>query len=559
MSPTLSVCLMTGGPGPRVAALLALLRPHAGELVVALDDRADQATGAAISGIADTTIRYRYREPVDRPLPWLFSLCRNDWILNIDDDEIPGAELLAELPELIAATEVTHYWLMRKWLWPDAGSAIAEHPWTSDYQLRLVRNDPLLLRFPSETHRPICVLGPHRVVQAPLYHADAILNTVEQRAAKARKYEALRPGKRVGGGPMNHVFHLPERREGILTEPLPEADAALVRAVLDAPWPPKHEPGEPIAVVSDQEIDRLWAGRLLGASDRRGEIAWLEVPRELTASNERTFAVSVTNRGGQAWPGGKYGEPGVRLTYEWLDDGGAVVESGPWTAIPAELASGAEQTVLLHVVAPPAAGRYRLRVDLIQEHVGWFGNAIECDVEVTRRLRVALAGDADAVARTLDQLAEEAPSFEPVVLSSEPKPLFGPPRAPDARAYLLDGTPTGRLREFRVLAARTIALVRVARGLKAGVPVRPLLRDAQPFLEELGASSHLLLVGPTERFGTRELWLQLAMVSAARELGVEVIVQRGATARPHGLLDRVLLRKVLWQTRVVEPGELGLV
>jgi hypothetical protein len=67
-----------------------------------------------------------------------------------------------------------------------------------------------------------------------------------------------------------------------------------------------------------------------------------------------------------------------------------------------------------------------------------------------------------------------------------------------------------------------------------------------------------LLVGGTERFGTRELWLQLATAAAARELGVVVVIQRGATAVPHGLLDRILLRKVLWRARIVESGMLGL-
>src|SRR5205814_7225008 len=126
---------------------------------------------------------------------------------------------------------------LRRWLWPDEGSAIAEHPWSTDYQLRLVRNDPLLLAFPSETHRPLEALGPHRFLRLPLYHADLLLNPLERREAKARRYEALRPGKRVGGGPMNHVFHLPERRPGLRTEPLPDGDAELVRRVLGGAAP----------------------------------------------------------------------------------------------------------------------------------------------------------------------------------------------------------------------------------------------------------------------------------------------------------------------------------
>src|SRR5439155_4625803 len=142
--------------------------------------------------------------------------------------------LLEALPALVHATDVTHYWLLRRWLWPDQGSSIAEHPWSTDYQLRLVRNDPLLLRFPSETHRPLEALGPHRFLRLPLYHADLVLKPFAEREAKARKYEALRPGKRIAGAPLNHAFHLPELRPGLRTEPLPEADRELVRTVLGA-------------------------------------------------------------------------------------------------------------------------------------------------------------------------------------------------------------------------------------------------------------------------------------------------------------------------------------
>jgi hypothetical protein len=558
MTPTLSVCLITRGPGPRVAALLALLRPHAGELVVALDDRADAETEAAVSGVADTVIRYPYREPVDRPLPWVFSLCQNDWILNLDDDEVPGAELLAALPALMRATDVTHYWLLRRWLLPDEASAIAEHPWTTDYQLRLMRNDPALLSFPSETHRPIEVLGPHRFLRLPLYHADLILNPLERREAKVRRYEAARPGKRVGGGPMNHVFHLYERRPGLRTEPLPPQDADLVRTVLQAAAPDSRSQVE-IGIADPIEIDRLWAGRELSDADRRARIEVLDEPTRLLESEQRTFDICVENLGGTTWPGGKRSEPEVRLSYQWLGADGSVVAFGLRTPLPADLAPGESQVVPLHVLAPPQAGRYTIRLDLVQEHVSWFQCNVDREVEVERRLRIALVGDEAALSRVSAQLTEEAPEFEPLVLSTSACPArYGPPRAPDLRAYLLEGAARGRLRDLRLLATRAFVLSRVARKQHDRVPVRPLLRGAQGFLTEVGDSTHLLLVAGSPEPGTRELWLQAATVAAARQLGVEVIVQEGALARPHGLVDRLLVRSVLRRGRLVSADELGL-
>jgi hypothetical protein len=514
-SATLSVTCMTAGPGPRVAALLALFREVADEIVVALDDRADAATESVLASVADSLVRYRYREPVDRPLRWLHSLSGCDWNFNVDDDEVPSATLLARLPELVRANDVTHYWIRRRWLWPDASHAIADQPWSSDYQLRLVVNDERVLRFPSETHRPIAALGPHRFVRDPLYHADAILSPRERREAKARKYEALRPGKRVGGGPMNHVFHLPEQRAGLRTEPLADDDAALVQAVLAAA-PGATAAVAPAPVAADAAIDELWAGRGLAESDYRARIELLEEPPPLAAGEQRTIDVRVENLGSTGWAWGEDGEPEIRLSYHWLGRGDPI--DGVRTPFPADVPAGGAQELPLHVVAPREPGAYRLAVDLVHEHVRWFGCAVEHEVEVVRPPRLALVGaDPDTLAR----LAEERPEVEPLVLSSEPAPRFGPPRAADLRPYLLDGTLHGRWRDFPVLAARSASLLRSARRLRRGEPTRPLLRGGQEFLEALATATELQL-GPAPARGVRERWLRATTAAAARALGVEV-------------------------------------
>src|SRR5262245_27050411 len=102
---TLSVVCMTAGPGPRVAAILELLRPVATEIIVSLDDRADREVLDAVAAAADRVIAYPFAHPVDRPLPWLFRQCRSEWLLTIDDDEVPSVDLLDVLPELCANDE----------------------------------------------------------------------------------------------------------------------------------------------------------------------------------------------------------------------------------------------------------------------------------------------------------------------------------------------------------------------------------------------------------------------------------------------------------------------
>jgi len=550
--PSLSVCLLTAGPAARVAALLALLRPVAGELVVGLDERAEPEVGRSLAAVADRVVRHRYLH-YNRSLTWLFSLCSGDWILAIDDDEVPSAELLAALPALVAATDVTHYWLLRRWLWPDPQSTICEHPWSTDYQLRLVRNDPLLLRFPSETHRPVEALGPHRFVRAPLYHADLLLRSAADRAEKARAYEALRPAKRIGGGPLNHVFYLPEHRDRLRREPLPPIDAELVRTVLDAVAAPQLDVAVPTA--DEAEVEQLWAGRRI---DHRATLELLDEPAQLRACESRTYDVRVRNLSGTTWPWGEQGEPEVRLSYEWLDGAGALVEYGLRTPLPADLGPGEAAVVPVHVRAPAQSGRYGLRFALVHEHVCWFADDVEVEVDVEPRLRIALVGGDEAVRRSLAQLADEAPAFEPLVLTGDEREAkYGPAWASDLRAYLLAGTAHGRLRDLALLAGRTATLLRVAGRLHAGLPVRPLPRGAQQCLDELAASTHVLLVAGETEDGTRELWLQLGTVAAARRLGLAVLVQEGALARPGGTLDAVLVRAVRRRAQVVPAGRLG--
>src|SRR5512138_1624180 len=87
---TLSVCCLTRGPTARVAAQLHLLREVADEIVVGVDTSVDEELVHPLEGVADVLVRYPYADPVDRPVGWIHSLCTRDWILWVDDDEIPS-------------------------------------------------------------------------------------------------------------------------------------------------------------------------------------------------------------------------------------------------------------------------------------------------------------------------------------------------------------------------------------------------------------------------------------------------------------------------------------
>jgi hypothetical protein len=398
--------------------MLALFRPVADEILVAVDDRAESELEAALGGVADRLIRYPYAEPVERPFGWIHAECRGEWVLTVDDDEIPSRALLDSLPGLIAGRDVTHYWLTRRWLYPTSDRYLDARPWRPDYQLRLVLNDPRVISFPGEMHVPLAAIGPCRYLAASLYHADTLLNSTEVRAAKALRYERLHPGQRIAGRPMNEAYYLPERTDPATRE-VPADDLELIAAVLagDAPEPAVRAE---VGTAGRDEIDRYWGGRSFGDSAYEGGLQLLEELPLLWAGAAEKVDLQVENRGGELWPWGGAGGPVIALGTRWLSGGS--VEDGPRTPLPADLPAGGSQIVPLSIVAPGEPGRYTLEVDLVHEHVRWFERPLRVEVDVLPQ-RVAVVLDPGAIDGLLAALAVLEPDEEPLVITERPDEL----------------------------------------------------------------------------------------------------------------------------------------
>jgi hypothetical protein len=400
---------MTRGPAGRVAAMLGLFRGVADEVVVAVDDRAGQEVEAALASVADRLLRYPYEEPVDRPLAWIHAQCAGEWVLTVDDDEVPSRALLEALPALAEARDVTHYWLPRRWVYPTADRYLDARPWRPDYQPRLVLNDPRVLSFTPETHVPVKTIGPSRYLEASLYHLDALLNSLEAREAKVERYERLHPGKRVAGRPLNEAFYLPERRDPP-TRAMPAEDAELVAAVLAAE-PPAPAEAATVRVATREEIDRYWSGGPL--RDYEARLTLHEDVPPLRAGVLETVDVRVENIGAEVWRW----ESDVRVGSRWRQ--GERTVDGEHRGLPVDVAPGAAEIVPLPLV-PPEPGRWTLEVDLVHEHVRWFDRPVEAELDVapSRLVAVLDPGSEDGLAELLATLD---PEEVPVVLTEQPE------------------------------------------------------------------------------------------------------------------------------------------
>lgn len=529
-----------------MASILELVRPVADEIVVGVDDRAPDADVAALGLLADVLRLFSYADPADSATPWLYSLCSGDWILNVDHDEIPSLALLAALPALVAADDVTHYHLAKRWLWGDAGRYLDEPPWGRETAPRLVRNDPASLRFSDEFHRPFVLEGASRYVEEQLWHVDFLLRSLEERREKALEYERTRRGMRIAGLAFNAGWYLPELRGELRTAELPPAERELVERVLAAPAPPPPEPWPEPARAPRDELERLWPGAADGL--HRGRLEPIERVDRLTAGVQQTVDVRVFNDSDRIWGAGREARPEVRIAYRW--HGAASDERALRTPFPADLAPGESQVVPVHVVPPDRPGRYRLELDLVHEHVRWFGAGFELDVEVGPRRRVALIGAGAALEEELDRLQLE-PELEPVLVDrgeAAPAVAWEHPRIPGARDYLLhglEGAPRARL--LPALAARTEALVRRARR-----PGRPLGHGADGLIAGLAGCERLVVVSPdwpADEPLTRELWRIAATVRAARALGMPVELRPGALPEPARRVDRALVADVRRHSR----------
>ncbi len=404
-APSLSVCCMTADPPEQVAAMLGGLRRAADEIVVAADARVDPRLLDAYAGVADKVVRVEHRPPVDRPRAWLAAQCSGDWLLSIDGDEVPGADLVGALPDLVAATDVAQYWLPRRWLHPDPSTWLAEVPWWPDYQLRLVRNDATLAAR-AETHAGFVAVLPARHVAAPLYHLDCVVNDAATRTAKAGRYEAEHPGRvAYGGGSLNGVLYAPERWAAEEGRPVPAHDRPLIEAVLAAraaglaraaALPQLADAalvasGPPVAPAA--EIDALASSPAMGESDYRVGLTLADPPvgtgrpRVRLAPREvRPLYLTVENRGGVVWPWGLDRHPELRVSYHWRAPDGRITRyDGRRSALPCTIRPGESAIVPTWVEAPAERGDHVLEIDLVHEHVRWFDAPLLVDVVVADR------------------------------------------------------------------------------------------------------------------------------------------------------------------------------
>jgi hypothetical protein len=389
----LSVCSLSAAPLERTARILRGFHDVADEIVCAVDSRVPESQLVALDGQVDILERCEFDPStgIERHLAWLHGLCSGTWILRIDSDEVPSAALISELPRMIEAPDVLQYVIPCRWVFPDRRHFLDERPWSEDWHVRLVRNEPVALRIPGVLHSNINGVEPLRYVDLPFYHLTCIIHTREEREAKVARYESSSaPQETLEGWSVNNHY-LPERFQRRPSSPVPPEDVLRITGVLD---PDRHaHPTSrrrwsarrgPVDVVPLAQVDQNWPRRQVRPTAYRA--TWLRTPQvtELLPGELRRVFVEVRNDGSETWPFGSQ-EPAFRLCYRWMSaDGEEVVADGIPSTFTANVAPGTAILQPMTIHGPHDPGEYKLAFCLVHEGVRWFAQGPVQSITVRR-------------------------------------------------------------------------------------------------------------------------------------------------------------------------------
>lgn len=382
--PTLSFCITTRGPAARTRALLEVVRPHVDEVVLAVDRRGDPDVLEACADLADRRLTFELdRSPVWL-VGWLMHQCRGDWLLRLDDDEVPSASLLDALPELIGDRYPTVYRLPRRWLSGTPDRYLTSFPWSLERQARLVRNVPSLWRFEGRVHMSGRWLGEVRTTDLALYHLVLLTRSADERRAKRDRYLRLEPGLAFEEFALDDMY-VPEDLPAPQTAAVPAEDQALVARLLEPRSLPPGYDGRPDAEhASPAEIALFNTDRPVSPGAYDAEIRLVTPRAGLAPGVVRHFEAMVDNRGDELWRP-EEGSQAFAIGWRWreAESGRPLRQEGrvPFTET---VLPGRSTRLELAIPTPPLPGDYDLVLDVVHEHVRWFERPVTHRVAVRR-------------------------------------------------------------------------------------------------------------------------------------------------------------------------------
>ena len=319
--PTLSLCVITSGRPEQVRLLLEAWRPHVDEVFLALDERGPhEEIASAVGGLADRLAVLPAMPGMERYLGWAHRQCTSDWILRVDDDELPSRALLEALPSLLTERELTHYWLPRRWVHPGPREFIAQGLWERDIQVRLVRNVPGIWRFAGGTHSNTGARAPGASSRRHCCISSCCLATSSAGEPRRTGMSAPIPGSPTTSGRADQPRVRPRGRRG----PPARADGRDRRAhrhriprAAGGRRGPSASGRRTSCAPAQDDVERWNEDRPVSPGAYAARVRLVHPVRPLAAQTAHHVQVEVTNLGDTWWPRGPDPRPAILVGHRW--------------------------------------------------------------------------------------------------------------------------------------------------------------------------------------------------------------------------------------------------
>jgi hypothetical protein len=196
----LSIVIPTINSAHYIDIVLAFYQRHQIPVSVLVDDRScDETFAIAKRLIPDTRLIRNPGDGVEDMLPGIAQMCPAQWILRIDDDELPTLGMMEFVEEVIGHHEIDAYGFPRYQCAISREGSLLQAKGVSTsvhQQWRLFQ--PTRVTFHNTWHTP--AFYPHRRQEsapapARLIHLDWALHTYAERLQKVERYDAHTPGE----------------------------------------------------------------------------------------------------------------------------------------------------------------------------------------------------------------------------------------------------------------------------------------------------------------------------------------------------------------------------
>ncbi len=517
---SLSVCVFSDQSAARLSAIVAPLRGVAADIVVAIDDRVSDPDLTPLHGAADNVIVAPFSWPLEANLKWLHAQCSGDWVLRLDGDEVPSRSLVDMLALDEWHRDVTHCYLPRRWLVNEGTSWIRVNPWWPDTQLRLVKNDPELMSSGGRVHQTIDVDGPHRVLDAPIYHLDLVESDLDFRRSKGRRYYRAQPELRTHGGLSMGAFYTPELVDPYPpVAPVPPEDQALIHAVMARDYR---------SVMEDRS--KRTRGELSMEAGKAVSVRVVHADRRGYSGRNLEILLTVSNTGSESLD--PFSDYSFCAGAQWYGSSKTSVLEEARADLPCLLEPGESESVLMLARIPEPAGEYVLSIGVLEEGRQWLKRAPEIGFTVLDQPHVSLVagysrhrhlGDDLIVRSLIEELTNEFPQLRLTLLADNPESVadrFGVPTLDDSarihHANVADGA-RGRTSVDRAISLAHCYIDRRELVDEAVASLVDVLDNSDAFV--IAAAGSL-----TSAYSDAALWPRLIEAEIAHALDVPLAI-----------------------------------